>query len=95
MIANPNSSAAVASVCSSSSALTLSVRRSHGTMSRPSTPAKTTKAPNPPRVAARPPPPAPPPSAPSATTEFKTVNITTATTSSNTDTPIASCPWRS
>ncbi len=70
-------------------------------MSRPMMPAKTTKAPKAPIVAPRlaPPSGAAPSAAfapaPSAITEFSTVSITTATTSSSTVTPIASCPARS
>ena len=87
----PNSSPAIPSVCNSSSAATLIFFNSHGTTSRPAMPAITTKAPRFSSVSTT----EVPPLFSSCTIEFRIVSSTTATTSSNTATPIASCPARS
>ena len=64
---------------------------SHGTSNRPAMPASTTNAPSRTSVSV-----SCAPWLPSIRTiEFSSVSITTATTSSSTATPIASCPGRS
>ena len=89
--ASPNSSPPIPSVCSSSSAEMLIRFSSHGTSSRPAMPASTTNAPSRTSVSES--------CAPwlwsTRTIELSSVSITTATTSSSTATPIASCPGRS
>ena len=89
--AMPNNNAASPNVCSSSSAETLIRFNNHGTSNRPKIPVSTTNAPSCNNVV---PSFAPPPS-PICIIEFSNVSITTATTSSSTEIPMANCPERS
>ena len=68
---------------------------SQGTNSSPPKPASTTNAPRFPNVANKPAWPVSAWAPPNCTSEVKSVSITTATMSSSTETPIASCPARS